>query len=52
MSDEFLDWLDSCPRRWFLVSDDGDGTATYTFNEHDDYIDDAIEDEKLEEEDE
>jgi len=31
MSDEFLDWLNECPVQWFLISDDGAGTAKYTF---------------------
>jgi len=33
MSDEFHDWLESCPVQWFRDSDDGEGTTTYTFVE-------------------
>ena len=32
MSDRFLDWLDECPAHWFLIRDDGDGHAEYSFN--------------------
>jgi len=33
MSNEFLDWLDQCPCLWFLIKDDGDGNAEYSFQE-------------------
>jgi len=33
MSDEFLEWLNECPAQWFLNSDDGDGSAEYSFHE-------------------
>jgi hypothetical protein len=32
MSDDFLEWLDTCPVQWFLDSHkEGSGEATYTF---------------------
>lgn len=31
MSEEFHEWLSNCPVQWFRDSDDGNGTATYTF---------------------
>jgi len=34
MSEEFVDWLDSCPCQWFLDSNKEEGTATYTFVEN------------------
>ena len=33
MSDEFLDWLNSCPCQWVRLSDDSEGNAEYSFTE-------------------
>jgi len=35
MSDEFLEWLNSCPAQWFLIKDDGEGHSEYSFNNED-----------------
>jgi len=31
VSDEFIEWLDSCPVQWFLVGQDSD-SVDYSFN--------------------
>lgn len=51
VSDEFLDWLDSCPVQWFLDTQDHD-SVTYTFMKDAVPEDDEDEDEEEDEEDE
>jgi len=31
VSDDFLEWLDSCPVQWFLIGQDKD-SVDYSFN--------------------
>ena len=31
MSEEFAEWLDTCPVQWFLEENDNPGSATYQF---------------------